>query len=131
MALALDVGFGGFALRLQGVEFLIESFLGGFPRVDGAAIWQMGAQNPTWGEERIANELKLKLGIRVSARTVAKYLRQGGPRRTPDPKQRWLTFVRNHAKVVIACDFFIVITRPGMRPWRATRHRRTARIRSS
>ena len=28
-------------------------------------------ENPTWGEERIANELMLKLGIRVSPRTVA------------------------------------------------------------
>ena len=73
-------------------------------------IRQMGAQNPTWGEERIANELKLKLGIRVSPRTVEKYLRLSGPRRTPDPKQRWLAFVRNHAKVIMACDFFVVIT---------------------
>jgi len=30
--------------------------------------------------------------------------------RTPDPKQRWLTFVRNHANVIIACDFFTVVT---------------------
>ena len=30
--------------------------------------------------------------------------------RTPDPKQRWLTFVHNHAKVIVACDFFVVIT---------------------
>jgi len=30
--------------------------------------------------------------------------------RTPDPKQRWLTVVRNHAKVMVACDFFVVIT---------------------
>jgi len=30
--------------------------------------------------------------------------------RTPDPKQRWLTFVRNHAKIISACDFFAVIT---------------------
>ena len=30
--------------------------------------------------------------------------------RTPDPKQRWLTFVRNHSKVIVACDFFVVIT---------------------
>jgi hypothetical protein len=29
-------------------------------------IREMAAENPTWGEERIANELKLKLGIRVS-----------------------------------------------------------------
>ena len=73
-------------------------------------IREMGAENPTWGEERIANELKLKLGIRVSPRTVAKYLRIGGPARTPDPKQRWLTFVHNHAKAIVACDFFVIVT---------------------
>jgi transposase InsO family protein len=70
----------------------------------------MAAENPTWGEERIANELKLKLGIRVSPRTVAKYLRIGGLVRPPDPKQRWRTFVHNHAQVIVACDFFVVIT---------------------
>ena len=62
-------------------------------------IREMAAGNPVWGEERIANELKLKLGIRVSPRTVGKYLSAGGSVRTPDPKQRWLTFVHNHAKV--------------------------------
>ena len=72
-------------------------------------IRRMAAENPSWGQERIANELKLKLGIRVSPRTVAKYLRHG-PGRTPDPKQRWLTFVRNHAKAIVACDFFVVVT---------------------
>jgi transposase InsO family protein len=30
--------------------------------------------------------------------------------RTPDPKQRWLTFVHNHANVIVACDFFVVVT---------------------
>jgi hypothetical protein len=70
----------------------------------------MAAENPTWGEERIANELKLKLTIQVSPRTVGKYLGRGCPVRTPDPKQRWLTFVHNHAKVIVACDFFVVIT---------------------
>src|SRR5688572_15343283 len=54
-------------------------------------IREMAAENVTWGEERIANELRLKLGIRVSPRTVGKYLRGGGPVRTADPKQRWLT----------------------------------------
>jgi putative transposase len=72
-------------------------------------IQEMAAENPIWGEERIANELQLKLGIRVSPRTVGKYLRDG-PVRTPDPKQRWLTFVHNHAKVIVACDFFVVVT---------------------
>jgi hypothetical protein len=73
-------------------------------------IREIAAENPTWGEERIANELKLKLSIQVSPRTVGKYLRKDRPVRTPDPKQRWLTFVRNHAKVMVACDFFVVIT---------------------
>jgi putative transposase len=73
-------------------------------------IRQMAAENVTWGEERIANELKLKLGIQISPRTVGKYLHCGGPVRAPDPKQRWLTFVRNHANVMIACDFFTVVT---------------------
>ena len=70
----------------------------------------MAAANPTWGQEHIANELKLKLGIRVSPRTVQKYLAGDCPRRTPDPKQRWLTFVRNHASAIAACDFFVVVT---------------------
>jgi putative transposase len=54
--------------------------------------------------------LKLKLTIQVSPRTVGKYLRRDRPVRTPDPKQRWSTFVRNHSKVIVACDFFVVIT---------------------
>src|SRR5258706_8689986 len=37
-------------------------------------IRKMDRENPTWGEERIADELMLKLHIRVSPRTVAKYL---------------------------------------------------------
>jgi transposase InsO family protein len=67
--------------------------------------------NSVWGEAPIADELRLKLGIRVSPRTVGKYLSGGGgARRTPDPKQRWMTFVRNHAKGIVACDFFVVVT---------------------
>src|SRR5215831_16796011 len=73
-------------------------------------IRQIAAENVTWGQERIANELKLKLGIRVSPRTVGKYLRIGGLVRTPDPKQRWLTFLRNHAQGIVACHFFLVVT---------------------
>jgi len=74
-------------------------------------IREMAAENTTWGQERIANELQLKLGVRVSPPYgLAKYLRRGGPVRAPDPKQRWLTFVHNHAQVIVACDFFVVIT---------------------
>ncbi len=70
---------------------------------------EMAADNPSWGQERIADELQLKLGIRVSPPTVAKYLRRGGPVRTPDPEQRWLNFGHNHAKIIVACDFFVVM----------------------
>jgi len=37
-------------------------------------IREMALSNASWGEERIANELLLKLGIRVSPRTVRKYM---------------------------------------------------------
>jgi putative transposase len=36
-------------------------------------IARMVRENVTWGEERIADELSLKLGIYVSPRTVRKY----------------------------------------------------------
>jgi putative transposase len=72
-------------------------------------IRRMDRENPTWGEERIADELMLKLNIRVSPRTVAKYLSSDrSPRRTSN--QHWKTFLRNHAKAVVACDFFVSVT---------------------
>jgi putative transposase len=37
-------------------------------------IVDMATSNPTWGEERIADELLLKIGIRISPRTVRRYL---------------------------------------------------------
>jgi len=39
-----------------------------------ALIREMALSNASWGEERIANELLLKLGIRISPRTVRKYM---------------------------------------------------------
>ena len=39
-----------------------------------ALIRKMASENPVWGEERIASELLIKLGIRVSPRTVGKYM---------------------------------------------------------
>jgi hypothetical protein len=33
----------------------------------------MAGENPSWGEGRIADELSLKLGLLVDARTVGKY----------------------------------------------------------
>lgn len=71
-------------------------------------VRRMADDNPTWGEERIADELSLKLGIRVSPRTVGKYLEHGGPR--ANSGQRWTSFVRNHAQAIVACDFFVSVT---------------------
>jgi transposase InsO family protein len=72
-------------------------------------IRKMDRENPTWGEERIADELSLKLSIRVSPRTVGKHLDRDRPRGTTS-SQRWSTFVRNHAKAIVACDFFASVT---------------------
>jgi len=71
-------------------------------------IRKMARENPIWGEEHIANELLLKLGIRVSPRTVRKYLESGRPRGSSG--HRWRTFVRNHARAIVACDFFVSVT---------------------
>jgi putative transposase len=77
-----------------------------------ALIRRMARDNPAWGEERITNELLLKLGLRVSPRTARKYM----PKRLDDgrhhrmPSQYWRTFVRNHAQGIVACDFCVVVT---------------------
>ena len=73
-------------------------------------IVTMARAHPTWGEERIADELLLKLGLTVSPRTVGRYLRRLRPSRGGRPAQRWATFVRNHAHAVLACDFCIAVT---------------------
>src|ERR1700730_4545490 len=74
-----------------------------------ALIRRMANENPSWGEERIANELLVKLGIQVSPRTVNKYLPRR-PTRRPRRDMRWSTFLRLHARGIIACDFFVAVT---------------------
>ena len=73
---------------------------------------RMARENPSWGEERIANELLLKLGLRVSSRTIRKYMPKvptGSPHGLRGD-QRWATFLRNHARVIVACDFCVAVT---------------------
>jgi putative transposase len=73
-------------------------------------IFKMAQENLTWGEERIAAELLLKLGIRVSPRTVRRFMPpDSGPRKRV-PSQRWMTFLRNHARGILASDFLVVVT---------------------
>jgi putative transposase len=82
------------------------------PRDLQAIIRRMALENPTWGQERITNELLLKLGLRVSPRTVRKYMPGhyvGGPGKRGQ-SQRWSTFIRNHAQGIVACDFCVAVT---------------------
>ena len=67
--------------------------LGQPPTVRAALIREIARSNPRWGAERIRGEL-LKLGIRVTKRTVQRYGRRS-PRRDGNG-QRWSTFLRNH-----------------------------------
>ena len=80
------------------------------PRNLQQLIVAMARANPTWGEERIANELSLKLGLAVSPRTVGRYRARIGPPRDGQRSQQWSTFVKNHADAVLACDFCVTIT---------------------
>ena len=55
---------------------------------------------------RLWNGELLKLGLTVSQATVSKYMLR--PRQPPS--QAWRTFLKNHAKDLIALDFFTVPT---------------------
>ena len=68
-------------------------------------IRRMSLANPLWGAPRIHGEM-LKLGIEISQTSVAKYMIRS---RKP-PSQGWRTFLQNHAKEIIATDFFTVPT---------------------
>jgi putative transposase len=70
-----------------------------------ALIRSMWRENPLWGAPKIEREL-LKLGIRVSQSTIQKYQ----PRDKTPRGQRWMTFLRNHLRSVVAVDFFTVPT---------------------
>ena len=69
-------------------------------------IERLATGNPLWGQRRIQAELK-RLGYRISARTVAKYMKRRGGR-TPSPG--WRTFLKHHAERIWACDLFCVQT---------------------
>jgi putative transposase len=77
-------------------------------------IATMADENPSWSPRRISNELRLKLGVRLSAQTVRRYLPNDDPRKKrrgmPRGDQKWAAFVRNHAKAIVACDFAVSMT---------------------
>ena len=68
-------------------------------------IRRMSRENPLWGIPRIQSELAL-LGHIVSETTVGKYR----TRHRKPPSQTWRTFLDNHARDIVAIDFFTVPT---------------------
>jgi putative transposase len=70
-------------------------------------IFKMAAENPTWRPPRIHGELVM-LGFDISERSVSRWMRRAPT--TPNPGQRWLTFLRNHREAIAAMDFFSVPT---------------------
>jgi putative transposase len=81
------------------------------PRNIRDLIAQMAEQNPTWGQGRVASELSVKIGIYVSPRTVRAYWPSEPDRRCRRTSlQHWQTFVRNHARSIVASDFLVAVT---------------------
>jgi putative transposase len=73
-------------------------------------VLRLARENPRWGYQRIVGELA-GVGVRVSATTVAKILRQAGVSPAGTRAQlSWRDFLRAHAESIIACDFFVVET---------------------
>ncbi len=73
-------------------------------------VLRLARENPRWGYLRIVGELR-HLGVRVSASTVQRLLREAGL--GPAPRRdgpAWSTFLRDQTRGVLACDFFSVET---------------------
>jgi putative transposase len=72
-----------------------------------ALIRRISGNHPEWGEDKIAEELEIKLGVKHSTTTIRKYMVS---RRIPRDGQTWRIFVKNHAKQIYACDFLTQYT---------------------
>ncbi len=72
------------------------------PRPHIEFIRRISTDHPEWGEDRVALELKLKLGVDHAPSTVRRYMvKRGGPR----PGSTWRRFLRTHAHQMFALDF--------------------------
>ena len=65
-------------------------------------VRKMADANPTWGSPRMHGE-RLKLGIKISERTVARLM----PKKRNPPSQTWRAFLDNHLKNLVSIDFFV------------------------
>ena len=69
-------------------------------------IVRMAGENPSWGYARIQGQLK-HLDHRVARSTIAKVLKEHGIKPSPERPLSWATFVRSHAHLIAAADFFM------------------------
>ncbi len=73
-------------------------------------VLRLARENPRWGYQRIAGEIN-GLGLRVSATTVKKILRQAGIGPAGERVgMSWRAFLRAQAQSMLAVDFFTVET---------------------
>ncbi len=76
------------------------------PREVRALIRRITSENSLWGQRRIQAELA-RLGFRVCARAVAKYMRRP---LDGQPSPGWRRCLAQHAQQIWACDLFTVQT---------------------
>ena len=67
----------------------------------------MATDNASWGYLRTQGEMK-KVGHTVARTTIAKTLKDNGIVPSPDRPTSWSTFLKSHADVIAAADFFTV-----------------------
>ncbi len=70
-------------------------------------IRRMSGDNPSWGEDKINEELRVKFGVSHSSSTIRRYMTKRRPRRDG---QEWRTFINNHSHELFACDFMTQYT---------------------
>lgn len=71
-------------------------------------VLRLARENPRWGYQRIVGEIN-GLGLKVSAATVKKILRQAGIGPAGDrPGLSWRSFLRQQAQSMLAAGFFTV-----------------------
>jgi hypothetical protein len=67
-----------------------------------ALIRRISSGHPAWGEDKIAEELAVKLGVKHWTSTIRNYM---VIRQKLRVGQTWKTFERNHATPIHSCDF--------------------------
>ena len=72
------------------------------PRRHIEFIRRISGDNPEWGEDKIALELKLKLGVEHSPSTIRRYMVETG---SPPRSSTWKQFLASHAEQIFVMDF--------------------------